>query len=95
MDKSSLKYSRPSVIVATDADGYTVKLDGKRRPTWVVVAPCQPRWTVPALKVTYSNGGTMQRENTFVLSSNGKTIKETDVTPAPMASTMSVMFKKS
>jgi hypothetical protein len=53
------------------------------------------RWTVPALKVTYSNGGTMQRENTFVLSSNGKTIKETDVTPAPMASTMSVMFKKS
>ena len=47
------------------------------------------------LKVTYSGNGTMQRENTFVLSSNGKTIKETDVTPAPMASTMSVMFKKS
>ena len=47
------------------------------------------------LKVTYSSDGKMQRENTFVLSSNGKTIKETDVTPAPMASTMSVMFKKS
>lgn len=47
------------------------------------------------LKVTYSSDGKVQRENTFILSSNGKTIKETDVTPAPMASTMSVMFKKS
>jgi hypothetical protein len=47
------------------------------------------------LKVTYSGNGTVQRENTFVLSSNGKAIKETDVTPAPMASTMTVMFHKS
>lgn len=35
------------------------------------------------LKVTYSNNGTVARENTFVLSSDGKTIKEKDVTPAP------------
>jgi hypothetical protein len=46
--------------------------------------------------VTYSDGdGKVGRENTFVLSPNGKTVKETDVTPAPMASTMSVMFHKS
>ncbi len=47
------------------------------------------------LKVTYSGGGGMQRENTFVLSDDGKTIKETDVTPAPAPSTMSVTFNKS
>ena len=47
------------------------------------------------LKVTYSSDGNMRRENTFILSEDGKTIQETDVTPAPMASTMSVMFNKS
>jgi hypothetical protein len=48
------------------------------------------------LKVTYSDGdGKVGRENTFVLSPNGKSIKETDITPAPSASTMSVMFHKS
>jgi len=47
------------------------------------------------LKVTYSNNGEVQRENTFVLSPDGKAIKETDVTPAPSPSTMSVLFKKS
>ncbi len=47
------------------------------------------------LKVTYSNAGEVQRENTFVLSPDGKTVKETDVTPAPSPSTMSVMFNKS
>lgn len=47
------------------------------------------------LKVTYSNNGEVQRENTFVLSPDGKTVKETDVTPAPSPSTMSVMFNKS
>ena len=46
------------------------------------------------LKVTYSNDGKVQRENTFVLSPDGKTIEETDVTPAPSPSTMSVMFNK-
>jgi hypothetical protein len=47
------------------------------------------------LKVTYSDHGKVTRENTFVLSANGKTITETDVTPAPSPSTMSVQFHKS
>jgi hypothetical protein len=47
------------------------------------------------LKVTYSQDGKVGRENTFVLSEDGKTVTETDVTPAPSASTMSVMFNKS
>jgi hypothetical protein len=56
-----------------------VKLDGPR-----------------TLKVTYRGAdGNVQRENTFVLSANGKTVHETDVTPQPSPSTMSVMFRKS
>ena len=47
------------------------------------------------LKVTYSNEGKVARENTFVLSADGKSVKETDVTPAPSPSTMSVVFHKS
>ncbi|HEY5381097.1 MAG TPA: hypothetical protein VIJ65_02520 [Acidobacteriaceae bacterium] len=48
------------------------------------------------LKVTYrGDDGKLQRENTFVLSPNGKTVKETDVTPAPSSSTMSMLFHKS
>jgi hypothetical protein len=47
------------------------------------------------LKVTYSNDGKVGRENTFVLSGDGKTVKETDVTPPPSPSTMSVTFHKS
>jgi len=47
------------------------------------------------LKVTYSNNGKVARENTFVLSSDGKTVKETDITPAPSPSKMSVTFHKS
>ena len=47
------------------------------------------------LKVTYSNSGEVQRENIFVLSPDGKMVKETDVTSAPSTSTMSVMFNKS
>lgn len=47
------------------------------------------------LKVTYSNDGKVDRENTFVLSSNGKSVNETDITPAPSPSTMTVTFHKS
>jgi len=47
------------------------------------------------LKVTYSNDGKVTRENTFVLSSDGKSVKETDITPAPAPSTMTVTFHKS
>jgi hypothetical protein len=47
------------------------------------------------LKVTYSSDGKVRRENTFVLSEDGKMITETDVTPDPSPSTMSLMFHKS
>lgn len=48
------------------------------------------------LKVTYKDqDGTVRRENTFVLSDDGTTITETDVTPAPSPSTMSVTLHKS
>lgn len=73
----------------------TCKLDGT--PTTVsgtrtmAVKQDGPR----TLKVTYSNNGKVDRENTFILSSDGKAVKETDITPAPMASKMSVTFHKS
>lgn len=48
------------------------------------------------LKVWYhGSDGKLQRSNTFVLSSDGKTIHETDVTPAPTPSTMWETFHKS
>lgn len=47
------------------------------------------------LKVTYRNNGEIGRENTFVLSADGQSIEETDVTPAPSQSTMSVTLHKS
>lgn len=47
------------------------------------------------LKVTYKDEtGKVRRENTFVLSADGKKITETDVTPAPSPSKMSVAFHK-
>jgi len=47
------------------------------------------------LKVTYKDQeGTVRRENTFVLSDDGTSITETDVTPAPSPSTMSVVLRK-
>jgi hypothetical protein len=72
----------------------TVKLDGT--PTkfgrgTVAVKQDGPR----TLKVTYADSeGKVGRENTFVLSPNGKMVTETDVTPAPAASTMTVKFHK-
>ena len=48
------------------------------------------------LKVTYKGeDGKVRRENTFVLSRDGQTITETDVTPAPTPSRMSLKFHKS
>ena len=47
------------------------------------------------LKITYKDAkGTVRRENTFVLSSDGNTITETDVTPTP-PSTMQLTLHKS
>ena len=72
----------------------TLKLDGtpvKFGRGTISVKQDGPR----TLKVTYSDGdGKVGRENTFVLSPNGKMVTETDVTPAPSASTMSVKFHK-
>lgn len=79
----------------TDDKPINCKLDG--RPTTIsgtqtmAVKQDDPR----TLKVTYSNNGKVNRENTFVLSSDGKTVKETDITPAPWPSTMSVTFHRS
>jgi hypothetical protein len=48
------------------------------------------------LKVTYKDDeGKVRRENTFVLNEDGTSITETDVTPAPVPSTMSVVLRKS
>lgn len=47
------------------------------------------------MKVTYAGGdGKVRRDNTFELSADGKTLTETDITPAPSASTMSMKFHK-
>jgi hypothetical protein len=47
------------------------------------------------LKVTYSSSdGKVRRENTFVLSPDGKSISEMDVTPAPSASKMTATLHK-
>jgi hypothetical protein len=47
------------------------------------------------LKVTYKDSdGKVRRENTFALGEGGTTITETDVTPAPSPSTMSVVLHK-
>jgi hypothetical protein len=79
----------------TDSDKpFTAKLDGTPTPvsgTRTVSAKLAgPR----TLKVTYSDHGEVQRVNTFVLSPSGKMVKETDVTPAPLPSTMSVVLHK-
>ena len=48
------------------------------------------------LNITYSDDkGVARRHNTFVLSADGKSIQETDVTPEPSVSKMVVMLKKS
>jgi hypothetical protein len=46
------------------------------------------------LLVTYSSDNKERRENTFVLSADGKSISETDVTPAPAVSKLSITLRK-
>jgi hypothetical protein len=47
------------------------------------------------MKVIYTGSdGKMRRDNTFELSPDGKTLTETDVTPDPSRSTMSMTFHK-
>jgi hypothetical protein len=79
----------------TDQDTPNIcKLDGT--PTKIGTRTMTAKMDGPrTLKVTYSDSdGKVQRENTFVLSENGKTVKETDVTPEPSPSRMSVTFHK-
>jgi hypothetical protein len=73
----------------------TAKLDGTPTTTGGMGTMSVKQVDPHTLKVTYSNNGKVGRENTFVLSEDGKTVTETDVTPEPSASTMSVMFNKS
>jgi hypothetical protein len=46
------------------------------------------------LKVTYSVDGKARRDNTFLLSADGKSIHETDLTPAPATSKMTATLHK-
>jgi hypothetical protein len=72
----------------------TCKLDGT--PTTMGTRSMSVKQPDPhTLKVTYSNNGHVERENTFVLSADGQSIQETDVTPAPTESTMTVTLHKS
>jgi hypothetical protein len=83
-------------IKETDADKpVTCKLDGTAVPVGGTRTMSAKMEGARTLKVTYSNKGEVQRENTFVLSPDGKMLKETDVTPAPLPSTMTVSFHKS
>ena len=80
----------------TDQDKATIcKLDGTETKIGGLGTMSVKLVDPHTLKVTYSSGGKVRRENTFVLSADGKTITETDVTPAPSPSTMTVMFHKS
>jgi len=87
-DAVDIKETDNDKPITCKLDGSPTTLSGTRTMSAKLDGP-------RTLKVTYSNGGDVQRENTFVLSADGKTVKETDVTPAPSASTMSVMFNKS
>ncbi len=67
-------------------DGSETKIDGGTMAVKLADAH--------TLKVTYRNDGKVMRDNTFALSADGKTITETDVTPAPSASTMTMPLHK-
>jgi hypothetical protein len=79
----------------TDTDKpITCKLDGT--PTAIGPQSISVKLADPhTLKVTYRFNGEVGRENTFVLSQDGQSIAETDVTPAPAPSTMTVTLHKS
>jgi hypothetical protein len=70
------------------------KLDGSDTKTGggtMSVKLADPR----TLKVTYKDEhAKVRRENTFALSADGKSITETDLTPAPSTSKMVVVLKK-
>jgi hypothetical protein len=74
--------------VTSKLDGTETKLPGGGTMSVKLADP-------HTLKVTYKDGdGKVRRENTFALSGDGTMITETDVTPAPSPSTMSVVLHK-
>jgi hypothetical protein len=87
-DSLDLKETDNDKPITCKLDGTPTNVGGTRTMSCKLDGP-------KTLKVTYSDGDKVGRSNTFVLSSNGKTIKETDVTPSPQASTMTVMLHKS
>ena len=73
----------------------TCKLDGTETKVAGMGAMSVRLANPHTLKVTYKDEtGKVRRNNTFVLSADGKRITETDITPAPSPSTMSVAFHK-
>jgi hypothetical protein len=87
-DSVDFKESDNDKPVTCKLDGTPATLFGTRTMSCKLDDP-------KTLKVTYSNNGKVDRENTFVLSSDGNTVTETDITPPPSPSTMSVTFHKS
>jgi hypothetical protein len=80
----------------TDVDKpITCKLDGTEMKTSATSTMSVKQVSPTTLKVTYRLDGEIRRENTFVLSPDGKTITETDVTPNPSPSTTSMRLHKS
>ena len=73
----------------------TCKLDGTEVKSGGTSTMAVKMEGTHTLKVTYRSEGKIRRENTFELSPDGKTIKETDVTPEPSPSTTSMLFHKS
>jgi hypothetical protein len=72
----------------------TCKLDGTELKTSDTTSMAIKLVDPNTLKVTYTGDGKVRRENTFVLSSDGKTVTETDITPDPAPSTTSMLFHK-
>jgi hypothetical protein len=79
----------------TDTDAPIVcKLDGTPMKTDGSTISIKPDGA-QTLKVTYAAAdGNVRRNNTFVLSADGTSVTETDVTPEPSASTMTMTFHK-
>lgn len=76
-------------------DGVICKLDGTETKVGDLGTMSVKLADPHTLKVTYRSDGKVRRENTFVLSADGKMITETDVTPDPSPSTTVLMFHKS
>jgi translation initiation factor IF-1 len=73
----------------------TGKLDGTEMKTGDNSSVSMKLEDPHTLKVTYRVDGKVRRENTFILSEDGKTIEETDITPEPSPSKFSLMLHKS